>query len=78
MLTIIDSDAAINKKASKIYIYFTGYLFFVEICETNFRILARIFIAISIISSHVVTESPIRLSKNLPFSGVHVVVGLWI
>ena len=86
MLTIIDSDAVINKNASKIWKYFILQITFfslkfagIVLFEIAFVLtvfvgaaFAGILLVTSTISSHVITESPVILSKYLPFSEVHV------
>lgn len=52
------------------------HLFSVKICWNIFleKILLRILFAVSIISSNVITESPLMLAEYLEFSKQHVAV----
>ena len=74
--TIINSDMVINEKVSKIYKFSILQVTFSLLKFAGIVLVVIVFIGTvfgtSIISSHVIMESPIILSKYLLYSQVHV------
>ena len=67
---VVNSDMVFNTMVGKTEIfYFAGYLFLLKFIEIAF--IGTVF-AISIISSHLTTESPTIIFKYLSVSPAHV------